>query len=507
MERSRVANVSRNVIFATLSQIVTVLLNLASRAVFVRVLAAEYMGLSGLFTNILGFLALAELGVGSAITYSLYKPIKDNDKEKIKSLMQLYRIAYWIIGAFIMIVGLILTPFIDHFIKQRPEIAHLEFIFILFILQSSITYFYSYKIQFLTADQNDYIVQKFKIIFVSIQIVLQILYLYLFKEYIGYLIIGIVALFVNNLVVSRFVDKEYPYLKEKASPLTKDDLLPIKKNVFALFLYRIAQRLSATIDTLIVSKFLGILDVAIYFNYHYLLNFADLFFTQILGVITPSLGNLLVTDDNTNKTKVFGTLQFIYYWLGTYMGVGFIVLFNTFIEIWLGKDYLFTEDIVVALAISSTVTNFQRPCSMMRDAGGLFWYGKLRPVASAIINIIASVILVKYMGIFGIIIGTILSKVLTFTWYDPYIVYKYAIKDSLMRYFIKYLVHWTIFAFLAYICYYLFMLTGSSGTMAGFLIGFVLVTIIVNGFFILTYYKSYDFQYVKDVLIVKFLKK
>lgn len=315
---SRIVNSSRNMSYAMLSQIVTIVLNLVSRAVFVKVLATEYMGLSGLFTNLLGLLSLAELGFGSAITYSLYKPIKDDNHDKIKSLMRLYKMVYWSIGFFIFVIGLGLTPFIDKFIKERPNIPYLELIFILFVVQSSITYFFSYKTSFLTASQNDYILQKYKIYFVTIQNVLQIGYLLLFKEYFGFLIIGILLPFLNNAYASYRIDKRFPYLKETAAPLAKEDLEPIKKNVIALFFYKIAQKLSATIDTLLISKFMGLVDVAIYYNYHFLLAYSDVFFIQILGTITPSLGNLLVSNDNENKVKVFKTLQFIYYWLSTY---------------------------------------------------------------------------------------------------------------------------------------------------------------------------------------------
>ena len=505
-ETSRIKNTARNMAFATISQVVTIVLNLFSRAIFVRVLGAEYMGLSGLFTNVLGLLSLAELGIGAAITYSLYAPIKNDDHELIKSYMRLYKLTYWAIGIFIFLVGLALTPFLDHFIKERPDIPYLELIFILFVIQSSSTYFFIYKTHFLTATQNDYILQKVRIVFSLIQVVSQIIYLLVFKEYFGFLIIGIVVPFLNNVYASLIVDKKYPYLKERAEPLTSEELKPVEKNVFALFLYQVAQKLSATIDTLIVSKFMGIIEVAIYYNYHYILAFADLFFIQILGAITPSLGNLLVSDDNEKRVKTFGTLQFIYYWIGTYFGIGYIVLFNSFITIWLGPDYLFPQHIVIALAISATLTNFQRPCSLMRDAGGLFWYGKLRPIATMIINVVASILLVKLMGTIGVVIGTILSKALTYTWYDPYVVYKYAIKDSLKKYFSKYAIHWLLFAVLAIICDVLFRLSSLTGV-AGIIVGFLIVTVIVNGSYYLIFRKSYDYNYLKDNVLKPMLSK
>lgn len=501
---SRIKKSTRNISFALTAQIITVVLNLLSRAVFVRVLSAEYMGLSGLFSNILGLLSLAELGIGSAITYSLYTPIRNDDHEKIKSYMHLYKVTYCMIGLFIFVVGLILTPFIDYFIKERPNVPNLELIFVLFVLQTSVTYFFSYKTHFLTATQNDYILQKIKIVFISLQVSLQIAYLLIFKEYLGFLVIGILLPFLNNVYASLKVNKKYPYLKEKAERLLPEDLAPVKKNVIALFIYKIAKKLSSTIDTLIVSKFLGIVEVAIYYNYHFILAFADLFFIQILGAVTPSLGNLLAGKDNKKNVEVFNTLQLIYYWLGTYFGVGFIVLFNTFVSIWLGEEYLFPQSIVIALSVSTTLTNFQRPCSLMRDAGGLFWYGKMRPVASIIINISASLILVRFWGTIGVVIGTILSKALTFTWYDPFVVYKYAIKGSLASYFKKYLFQWVLFAALAILSDSIFKFLGINGVF-GLLLGLLVVTIIVNGAFFLFFRKSNEYLYIRNNIIIPLL--
>ena len=503
---SRIVNSSRNMVYAMLSQIITILLNLISRGVFVKVLAAEYMGLSGLFSNILGLLALAELGFGSAITYSLYKPIKEENHEKIKSLMKLYKKVYWAIGLVIFFIGLSITPFIDSFIKERPDIPYLELIFILFIIQSSSSYFFSYKTSFLTAVQKDFILQKYKIVFVIIQNTLQIVYLFIYKEYFGFLIIGIIIPFLNNVYVSYRVNRMFPFINGPATSLTKEDIDPIRKNVFALFFYKIAQKLSATIDTLLISKFLGIIDVAIYYNYHFVLAYSDIFFIQILGTITPSLGNLLVNEEQKHKVQVFKTLQFIYFWIGTYFGVGFIVLFNTFMELWLGKDYLFPQSIVIALAISATVTNFQRPCSLIRDAAGLFWYGKSRPIASAIINIVASVILINYLGAIGVVIGTIISKVSTYTWYDPYIVFKHALKDSLKNYFIRYFKAMILFAVLALLCDWLYKQADINGII-GLILGFVMITVIVNGFYLILYYRSPEFIYIKNNVICKLLKR
>lgn len=498
---SRSENFSRNALFAAIFELSTAVLSFAVRLVFVRCLNAEYLGIGGLFTNVLTILSLAELGAGSAIVYSMYKPLAEGNREKIKSLLGLYKKLYLTIGTAVLVLGLLFIPFIDFFIKERPNIPYQEFIliYILTVIQTASTYFFSYRYSIFSANQQGYIVQRVNIVSSVIRSILQIFILLLSRNYVLYLVVAIVVSFGTNIVLSRKAGKAYPYIKEKAVPLDKESVGTIKKNIFAMLLYKVGIVTATTIDTLLMSKYFGIIAVGIYTNYHLIISYSDKFFSSVLGTVTPSLGNLMVTADEEKKMEVFSALQLIYYWLATYLAVGLIVLFNPFIEYAFGSEYLFNKPMVIALVISITLTNFQRPCSLTRDSTGLFWYGKLRPLAMAVLNVIFSVTAVHYLGIIGVIIGTILSKLFTYVWYDPYIVFKHALKGSLPKYYLNYLWHWVL----------LFILTGVSeliyqripfGGIAGVLAGGILVTVIVNGVYYLLYRKSFGWQYLKDVI-------
>lgn len=498
ISNSRFNNSARNATFSLVSQILTIILNIVGRRVFVQVLDAKYLGVSTAFTSILSVLGLAELGVGTAIIYSLYKPIAEHNETKIKSLMRLYKNVYWSVGFFILIVGSALTPILNFFVHEMPDIPHIQIIYLLLVLQTASAYFFSYKTNFLAATQQSYITQQYQMIISICQLVLQISALIITKNYYSYLILGILLPFIRNILISRRVDIMYPFLQENAQKMTSEEMAPIKKNVAALFLYKISNTLSTTIDTILISKLLGVVEVAIYSNYHFIINYSDMLFINVLGAVTPSIGNFMTTNDEERKRKFFSTLQMLYYWVATYLAVGLIVLFNPLICIWLGTDYLFPESIVIALVISITLTNFQRPCSLMRDANGLFWYGKLRPLAMAIINLVVSIMLINEIGTIGVVIGTCISKVVTFVWYDPYIVFKYTLKKGLKNYYIKYLLHWVILAFLSALCLMLFRLLHMHGIIS-FVIGFVGITVIVNGFFLIINYKTEEFQYLKEL--------
>lgn len=503
---SRFKKFSRNAVFAMLFELLSAVLSFVVRYFFIHNLSIEYLGMGGLFSNILTILSLAEMGAGTAIVYSMYKPLAVNDVERIKSLMQLYRRLYLTIGMTISILGLCLIPFLNFLISGQPNIPYAEFIliYILTVIQTGSSYLFCYRYSIYSANQQEYIVKKYSMLFSVFSSLMQIVILISLKNYVAYLLIRIIITLFQNIFLSIKAGKDYPYLKEIADKLDKKSLGEIKKNIFALLLYKMGITVATTIDTLLMSKYFGLIAVGLYSNYHLIFGYSDKFFTSVLGTITPSLGNLMVTGTNREENQVFSALQLIYYWLSTYLAVGLIVLFNPLIECIFGEEYLFDQSMVTALVISITLTNFQRPCSLTRDATGLFWRGKLRPLVMSVLNIVLSLIAIEMFGIIGIVLGTILSKVLTYVWYDPYIVYKYAIKGSLVKYYLNYVFQWGLLVVLVFICNTIYKYMDFGGFL-NIILGAFMVTIVVNGIFLIVNARNKTMQYlinlVKKILV------
>ncbi|HBM70011.1 MAG TPA: hypothetical protein DD377_01160 [Firmicutes bacterium] len=378
-----------------------------------------------------------------------------------------------------MIAGSALTPFIKFFVKEIPNVPYVSAVYLLLVFQTGSLYFFSYKINFLNATQQNYIFRKVQIISNLIKAVLQIVSILAFKNYFIFLGIAIFFSLATDIFCSIYVNIKYPFLRGKANKLESEELKKLKRNVFALFLYKVSNTVSTTVDTILISKMLGVIPAAIYSNYYLIMNYVDSFYNNVLGALTPSIGNLMVDSKLEKKRKFFKTLQSAYYWISIYIAVGMIVCFNPFISTFFGSQYLLDQSVVIALTVSVTLTNFQRPCSLMRDANGLFWYGKFRPLIMAVINLGATIFLTHFFGIIGVVLGTIISKILTFVWYDPFIVFKYVLKDGLKEYFYNYIEKWAILLLYSTACIGICNKIELSGMPQIFVYAFV-VTIFVN---------------------------
>ena len=306
MENNRTAKAIKNVKISILTYIVIIILQFANRSIFVGLLSDEYLGLNGLFSNVLQFLALAELGIGSAMSYALYRPLNDNDVPLLKSYMKFYQKAYFIIGIVVLVMGLALTPFLSFFIKDMPEnMPLLPVYYILYVVNSAASYFYTYKRTILVCDQKQYISSITTSVKTILTAVLQIVVLLITHDFLFYLVVMIVCTVAENIVVSRIADRQYPFLREKeVEPLAKDRVHDLTKNVSAMFLHKIGTVIVTSTDNLIISKFVSLSMSGLYSNYTMVTNALNSLLNQVFTSVTASVGNLVANDDKGGSCKV-----------------------------------------------------------------------------------------------------------------------------------------------------------------------------------------------------------
>lgn len=498
-QRSRTENSIINSAMSIVTQVLTVVLNFAVKTVFIKMLNDEYLGVNGLFTNIITMLSLADLGIGIAIPYSLYKPLANKDEHKINVLMNFYKKVYTIIGIAVLLIGLSLTPFLGLIIKDIPKnVPHLSLIYILFVIHSASSYFFVYKKFLIDSDQKGYITSRIIFTFSTLLSIIQIILLVTTKNYILFLLSSIILVIIQNIYISSKANKLYPFIKNKTDEkLEKEDMEGIKKNVSSLFIYKVGTVIMNGTDNIIISKFIGLIIVGFYSNYVLIINSITTVLNQIFNAITSSIGNLVVTTNKKRSKEVYDNLNFANFWLYALFGVCIIVLINPFINIWIGKKYVMGFSIVFLLVLNFYVLGMQSVTNSFRNAYGLFWIAKYRPIIMVIINIVISVVLVQFIGIEGVLIGTLVSRLVTTAWLDPYIVHKYGFEISPKSYYIDYLKYLVIFIAISIILNYFVSMVAINNIFILILIA-ILVVISVNVILVLLFFKTSEFNYFYD---------
>lgn len=490
---------AKNLVVALIGQAFGLIISFIARIIFVKFLSDEYLGLNGLFTNLLTMLSLVELGVGSALVYSLYKPLADGDNEKVKSLMDLYRKAYNIIGGVVLIIGILFIPFYRYLISEVPSISHLDFIYILFVLNTAISYFYSYKRSLIICDQKRYIATIYRYVFYFLLNVFQIIVLFLTHNYILYLITQVVFTWLENICISIKADRMYPYLNDKnIKKLDKKELNTISKNVRAMLFHKIGGVVVNSTDNILISKLVGLIAVGMYSNYYLITSALDTITAQFFNAITASVGNLGACTNSKKVKETFNTTFFLNYLIYGVITVCLLILFNPFIEVWLGKKYLFDFGVVLVITICFYLKGIRKTCLTFKDALGLFWQDRYKPIIESIINLVASIILgIKY-GVLGIFMGTIISTVTTSLWIEPYVLYKYYFKENIIDYLYRF-IKYTLVVVLTYLIVQKIVILISIDGILGLLIKGVVSLILSILIMTIVFIKTNEIKHMKKI--------
>lgn len=427
------------------------LLRFAVRTTFIYHLSEAFLGANGLFSSILNVLSIVELGIGSSISFALYKPLAEQDKEQVKALMALYRKAYRIIGLVIIGGGLCLLPFLPYIIKERVEGLNLYILYLLYLLQSSSSYFFfAYKGTLLTADQKHYKVTLIStlcsVFSAGVQIaILCIPFLSPAMSFYLYTIVGILEGIISNLFVARIVDALYPYIKEKdLVPIQSDVRKKLFQNIGALSISRISRVALDSIDSIIISATLsqGLSLNGKYSNYTLIVSFINSIFTIISSAITASLGNYLVENSTQRGKDLFDSINLIFTWLYGFCFVCLWCLLDPFIGgVWITEEWLLSDQMVFLISLNFLLNGINFAPMKFIQAAGLYWQARARYVISAVLNIFLSILfgVIFEWGLEGVVFATSIALV-GMTCLDPYIVFKYLFQKKPYPYYFRYMI-------------------------------------------------------------------
>ena len=499
--RSRTKNTMFNVGSNFIVLVVKSILMFITRTVFIRCLGSEALGLNGLFTNVLYMLSLAELGVGQAINFSLYKPLASNDRNTISSLMSFYRKVYKIIGILILFVGMLLIPFLKYLINDIDTIKDVYLIYVLYLVNTVSTYFISYKETLIIADQKKYEITWIELVFIILLNLLQIVFLFITKNYIVYLIIQFFTNLLQRIVINIYISKRYKDIDFKTTnKIDNHNLKTIKTNVKAMFFHKVGDYCINGTDNLIISSFINIITVGLYSNYLAIISLINSFVLTIYNGLTASLGNLIATESYDKRYRVFNNMNFIAFLLHGFAFVVLINIFNDFIELWIGNEYQLDFPIVVCILINFYLTGMRVPCSITKSAAGIYDIDKFTPIIQSIINLIVSIVLVKYIGLLGVVIGTIVSSIALPSWQRPVIVYKYVLNKSVKEYFINYFKYATIIIFTSLISLKILTLINISNLILTIIFKVMVVTLLFVALVVVFFRKSVEYKYISNTI-------
>ncbi len=503
MGESRTRNSIKNAFISVSAKLLAMLCGFAVRTVFLRYLGAQYTGVSSLFTDILNILSFSELGVGTAISFAFYKPIAEKDEYRIAQLMKLCKYIYIAISCVVLILGLCFLPFLKYLVTDVPEIKEsISTIYIMYVVKTAFSYLLIYKSTLVIARQKQYIVSAVDGICNVAKTLLDIILLIVTKDFMVYLVLELVRVVVTNLIISWYADREIGKQHKKV-PVDFSDLKKLFTDVKNICVYRISGIVLNSTGSLIVSWVMNVEAVAFLSNYNLIFNSVNNIAFQGLSAITASVGNLAVVKTKKEQKNAFQTINFLCYVFAAVTSTGLCLCTNPFIEILWGKKYVLDYSIVSMLCMNSFIVNMYMAVDIFRTANGVFKKGRFRPLATAAINLIVSFFAVQYLGLFGVLLGTVIARVTTQLWYDPKIVFNTVFEDSAKSYYTKYL---SYFGTTFLLCFAgVFLIEALPGiAILRFLIGFAYAIIANLACMLLLYKKSGELNslsgYVKSLI-------
>ena len=410
MKINRTANAARNIAFGLISKLYQMLVPFFMRTAIIYLLGVEYLGLNSLFASVLQVLNLAELGVGSAMVYSMYKPIAEDDEVTICALMKLYRTYYRVIGLIIAIVGVAITPLIPQLISgEVPSDVNIYTLYLLNLGATVLSYWlFAYKNSVLSAHQRTDIANKVLLLTRTIQYALQLIVLFVFKNYYYYVIIILIAQVLTNIITALASNKLYPQYKP-CGEIDKDKVKQINKRIRDLFTAKIGAIVYDSADTIVISAFLGLTTLAVYQNYFFIVTSLTAFISIVLSACTAGIGNSIVVETKEKNFQDFNRFTMIICWIAGFCSAAMLSLYQPFMELWVGRNLMLSFSAVACFVLYFFVRQLNALYNLYKDASGMWHEDRFRPLASALINLILNLILARFIGLYGILISTVVA--------------------------------------------------------------------------------------------------
>lgn len=501
MKDSRTKNSIRNIVWGFFNKIINIILPFITRTALIYYIGLNYVGLNTLFVSVLGVLSLAELGFGTAIIYALYKPVAENDYSRINRILNFYRKCYRIIGVSILTLGLAIFPFIKYFINgDVPNDININVLYFIYLFNTVISYFlFSYKESILIANQRNDIKSNIYTILQFLQYSIQLILIICFRNYYVYIIVLPLTTIMINIVLSIYVNKNFKEIKCEGD-LSSEEKRELFKNVKGMIFQKIGTVILNSVDSIVISAFLGLSILSIYSNYYLIITSLFGVLSVVISSIIPSVGNAVVSKSVEENYKDFKKFNLGYIWILSWFSICLLCLYQSFMKIWLKNDsFVVSNDIMILFVMYFYFFKWFDMNYVYQEAIGLWWDNRFIPLIASIINLIINLTLVKFIGVAGILISTIVSVVFVYDVGYVVVLFKKYFKISPKEYLIRQL-YYLFIAVIVGILSYVLCEVVTFDIYISFVLKCIIVLVVPNILFLLFWNKLEDFNFIRELL-------
>ena len=485
------------------NKVCTLLLPFITRTVLIYTLGVEYVGLTSLFTSLLSVLSLAELGVGTALVYAMYKPIAEADDEKVGALLALYRRWYRIIGLVILVAGLCLMPFLQYLVSgDVPADVDIRVLYGVYLANTTLSYFmYAYKQAAFTASQRSDVVSNVGSLFAIVSALAQVVVLVSIRSFYAFTLVLPIITCLQNLAISLLFDRRFPNYRASGE-LEKAEVKDIGANIAGLMIQKIGNVFLTSVDSIVISAFLGLTLLGIYNNYWMIVTGVAGLLSTVCAAIIPSIGNSIVTESKKKNQRDFVKFNCIYTWLTSWFGCCLMALCQPFVEIWVGGGNMLDFGMVVLLGVVFFTNHMSDMTYVYRDAAGLWRQGKFVPFVAAIVNFALNIALVNAIGLPGVAISSIVALLVVYTPFYTKILFLSYFEDkgAWLRYVAGQLGRTVVFTAMALFCSWAVSLV-SIGGVVGLAVKFAIMLVLPNMLLLAVYGKTEGFRLAKPFVL------
>lgn len=497
MSKSRTKNALLNISFGYLAQFGILILSFVGRRIFLQYLSIEYLGINGLYSNILTVLSLPELGLDAAVVYTLYKPVAEDNKPLIFSLLQYFKKIYLILAFAVFAIGIAIIPFLKYIINSNLPHNDLVIYYVLFLTNTVASYFVAHKVALLSAYQEQRVHKMVTLLSNLILQILYIIFLIIWGNYYVYIIATVVTTIASNTMLGLICKRIHKDIFATQNHVGFDKQ-PIIQRILSTFIYKIGAVVITSTDNILMSILISTATVGLYSNYYAVITAIQGFIAIITTSLISGVGNLGSTKNVKRQYEIFNMMLLFYHFISALGGIGFGLLFNDLITIWLGKEYIFSKATVLAIALNFYLTNAISPVWMYREANGLFENVKYLMITRAALNIVLSVLFGKLWGVLGILLATAISLIVTNLWYEPRILFNKVFSTSPRGYWYKQLKYF-IMSGIGFVLSW-FLINKQSGGIPDFALNVMIIVFIVFILFFISSIKTDEIKTVKSLL-------